>query len=205
MTGMENENQDQPVIQPGAKGVQRQPKGAKKRLGGAGRPKQTKPETWREIQRASEQGVSDEELSRTFGVTRGSIRQHRHREGWVSFTKLSEKVESMRLARDATLGGGGEVERPKTIELMAAGLLERGNAHSLRVFDHVSEKVAKAIKTDVLPIPDSWKTFQIADSIARRAAGLDKPSENASISVNLAMFTAQTGKEAGWTVAESPV
>jgi len=205
MAGMENENQDQPVIQPGAKGVQRQPKGAKKRLGGAGRPKPTKPETWSEIRRASEQGVTDKELERTFGVTRNAIRQHRHREGWVSLMRLEDKIQSMRLATTGAKTEGDGMESGGMVALVAGSLLERGQKYSLRMFDFASKQAEKAMIDD-FEAADTWKKLQIADTLARRAAGLDKNDDKTSVSVNLAMFTAQkSGGETGWTVAESQV
>lgn len=166
------------------------------------------PDGWLDIRRASEMGVDDVTLSQEYGVTRAAIRKRREREGWITAQKLEDQVEAMRAKRSENtiasqvVTGGGKIA-PKALEVAAKSLAERGDAYGLRVFDYASSAVQKAMDQGLLPTPDNWKTVAIADQMARRAAGLDKTSASANVSVNLAMFSSDTSEESrAWREVE---
>jgi hypothetical protein len=157
---------------------------------------------WTEIRRCSEQGMGDVEISERFNVTRSTIRQRRHREKWITPAVVerekivAESSRKMKFINNETVTNGTGMSG---LQVVASSLVQRSQDYSLRVFDATSQAVLSAIKAG-LPIPENWKTLAIADQMARRAAGLDRPDQ-AQVSVNLAMFT---GEGEGWTVSEEP-
>ncbi len=101
----------------------------------------------------------------------------------------------MEIVRNESLGMSRDVL--KASGAVAESLANRGEMHALRVFDFASKATQDAIAKGIIGLPESWKTLQIADTLARRAAGLDKNTDQ-TVSVNLAMF-ANTG---GWTASK---
>lgn len=160
------------------------------------------PIDWTEVQRASEAGVDDETLSQTYGIAKASIRQRRKRGNWLTPRKLMEQAEIEKVkSRCRTMGSGlSRVSHgPSALELTAQNLAQRAESYSLNVFNKVSALAEKGL--DSLPVPDSWKSFQIADTVARRAAGLDKAQQD--VTVNLAMFQHEAGP--AWTAESEPL
>lgn len=154
---------------------------------------------WDEIRKASEQGVDDMRLCEAFeGLTRESIRVRRHREKWLTPAKIEQEA-IIQAARDragkignqsvigVTSVTGGSVTgkmQPSALSVTAETLQDRASAYSLRMFDYASGQVEKAVKAELVPTPDDWKSLDTADRMVRRAAGLDK-ADSQSVTVNL--------------------
>lgn len=156
---------------------------------------------WKEVRSASESGLEDEGLAKHYCITRDAIRQRRKREGWAT----PAAIEREKLIEEARRKGKGlsnssvtGVTDTKAAALVALTLQERAEAYGLHVFGRVSQLATDGL--DLLQAPDSWKTFAIADQIARRAAGMDKP-EAAAVTVNLAMFSED---DSGWRDVSMP-
>lgn len=156
---------------------------------------------WQEIRKASEQGVSDVALEEQYGVPRNAIKQRRFREDWITPAKLAEAAEiaSIKAKRSNRVTDvTGKQKSPSALAVTAENLGEKAAAYSLKVFEAASKLAQKGLKE--LPIPDDWKSFNVADQVVRRAAGLDKPQT--AVQVNLGGFFRPADDE-GCLVIES--
>lgn len=140
-------------------------------------------EGWEQLKKASEMGVKDEVLANEYGVTRDAIRLRRSREKWLTMERVEQHLAERRERMIDT-------ERYKgALEVVAETLQERAEAYSLNTFNKVSALAKKGL--ELLPTPDTWKTFQIADTIARRAAGLDRPQTQINVAIGGAFRSPQ--------------
>lgn len=122
---------------------------------------------WAAIERACTAGMSFQEAERVFGIPSDTIYKRSVRKAWIVPTKIEKIVREVS-------------EREKTMQIVGNTVgqtwAERGEAHRRMVF----EKAYGGLTSAQLPTPKSWKDAEIADKMARRAAGLD----NAETQVN---------------------
>lgn len=93
---------------------------------------------------------------------------------WARRNKWPTKAKTKKLIAKV----GGEVNE-QTAQTIAKTLLARGQAHAEKVFS----KASQACATSKVSAPKNWKDFEIADRVARRAAGMndDQPILNATL------------------------
>lgn len=101
-----------------------------------------------------------EELSEKYGIKMGTLGARCSREKWIetrpegAARKMQQEVESVVL----------EVGKE-----LAKSWVERGESYRRMIF----EKTSKLMEQATLAPPKNWKDADVADKMARRAAGLD--------------------------------
>ena len=138
---------------------------------------------WPVLQVEFSHGVSISELARKYGVSEGTIKARSARHQWITSRPSTHATGVAGLQGDSATGlqptsfsanlahGATSFSANLAHGAQAAGqsLQEAGQAYAARVFKKVSSLVDQAN----LPPPKNWKDAEIADKIARRAAGLD--------------------------------
>lgn len=142
---------------------------------------------WQQVRDAVIAGISYEQVAGEYGVSSGTIRERARHEQWPA----PRRIKKMALAHKEKMNLTQSDKGRKSSEIVALSLAERGEQHALNVFAVTSKVLRRSL--DKLPDPKDWKTAQIVDLMARRAAGLDRP-ETANVSVNLAMFASSPAK-----------
>ena len=143
-------------------------------------------EAWGELRSASEAGVPDETLSEQFQVSRESIRKRRQLEKWITPEKAHQAaaIEKVKRSSIAT----GSISRISQMEsgavaIVGSSLAEIGERHTHRMSKYLEDKLGKALDTDSVPLPSSWKDLNTADTMLRRSLGLDKPQTNIQLNM----------------------
>lgn len=139
---------------------------------------------WAAIEKAAILGVSMEDLSKQFAVGAGTIRKRAWDKQWPIPSKIRRLVEQQREQGNKIKVTDSRSSNAEALKVTAETLQERASAYSLRMFDYASGQVEKAVKAELVPTPDNWKSLDTADRMARRAAGLDK-ADSQSVTVNL--------------------
>lgn len=89
-------------------------------------------------------------------------------------------------AQDVT--GDQGLSRPGlSLEIIAEELAQIAGSHPLTMARHVRDKIAVTVKKDLLPAPSNWREMNQADTILRRAVGLER-SESAGVQVNVGVW-----------------
>lgn len=104
-------------------------------------------------------GLSVKEISRQYGIPEKTVSTKAFKAGWSKVIKESVKTV---VPDDKIL--------EKTADLLESDWRNKGAGHRAHVFKIAHEALKKAS----LPAPRSWKDAQIADNMARKAAGLDE-------------------------------
>jgi hypothetical protein len=151
------------------------------------------PEAWAEVRRASEAGADDESLSRRYGIKQTAIRKRRSTETWMTPERVHAEAVKAKLEDSHKRVATGTISRisqePTTAtEVIGSSIAEMQEVYPLVASRYALQKLQESVTKDLLPAPDSWKTFAAADQILRRNLGLDKPTAE----VNLSLWTAQT-------------
>lgn len=120
---------------------------------------------WEEIKKACCEGMTFAEAGRKFNVKDATIRKRALRKQWPTPHEVGKKAKAIAAQADAT----GKTALELAAVAVAATLAERGEKHREEVF----EKASGALKKAKLKPPRNWKDADIADKMARRAAGLD--------------------------------
>lgn len=137
------------------------------------------PEQWAALKAASIRGVTDDELARAYGVKPITIRVARLRDpAWKAALairtpkKVTPKVTTAHKKASEQLQNVVE----ESLESIAA-------KNPLLLARYVTKKIEKATQNDLVPDIESWKDLNTADSIVRRATGLDKPQAAVQLNV----------------------
>ena len=141
------------------------------------------PLNWDIIRFEYSQGATLEDLSTRHGVAKGTLFARSAREKWSLLRPSPPKgvtLQDMQVSAMAT----------------SKSLSEKGQAYSSRVFD----KISKLVESANLPSPKNWKDLEIADKVARRAAGLDIPENQTTTVLGLSINNTVNG-----VVDENPV
>ena len=121
--------------------------------------------------------MSTNDIAEKFGVNRDTVTTKTWKAGWNKLRKLpdSQPVDK------------GLVE--KVADMLEEDWKSKGSAHRRLVFD----KANSALREANLPAPRTWKDAQIADSMARKAAGLEDSENTKSTIVNVGWLQQTAG------------
>lgn len=136
-------------------------------------------EQWAALKTASIRGVPDDELARAYGVTEAAIRIRRHRDPeWkaVVFNRPGRKATKYVTNRQKQASEQLKEVVEESLETIAQN-------NPLLLARYTFEKIQESVKKDLLPAPSNWKELNTADSIVRRATGLDKPQAAVQLNV----------------------
>lgn len=115
---------------------------------------------WDAIRVAFAHGTSIPELSKRYEISEGTLKARSAREKWVD----------MRPETHATIATDAVLEAAKQgAKVLGKSWAERGEDYRRMVF----EKTSKLMEQATLAPPKNWKDAEVADKMARRAAGLD--------------------------------
>lgn len=123
-------------------------------------------EVWDAVKVSYLAGVSVKEISRQYGIPEKTVSTKAFKAGWSKIIKESVKTV---VPDDKIL--------EKTADLLESEWRSKGAGHRAHVFKIAHEALKKAS----LPAPRSWKDAQIADNMARKAAGLDEERGNTAV------------------------
>jgi hypothetical protein len=159
------------------------------------------PVDWDAIREAAVAGVPFPEIAAKCGFFQKNgkpdttaLRQRCHREQWnvprsivarASVHAKKAKDAHKAILRNPEASGAGVADLiPKesvTVsqggagELVLASLEAISARHPLRMASYLEKKLTRAVDGDTIPEVTSWKDAQTADSMLRKALGLDKP------------------------------
>ncbi len=114
------------------------------------------PIPWEIIERTCIAGMTFMDAAKEFGVKEDTIRKRARRYNWPVSKAIGKAVQKA-------------VQNAEVVDRTAQDWLSKGEAHRAVVFD----KASGAIKKANMRVPQSWKEFDLADRVARRAAGLE--------------------------------
>lgn len=132
---------------------------------------------WASIRRSIEGGADCVQTARVFAVSAKTLQQRARREGWLSPEKVQKTLESGSGAREAFLRLNPQ--NASVIEAVALTLQAKGELHRKIVFEKAHEAVKKAAMGPIV----KWSDLAIADTIARKAAGLESGDSQVNIAV----------------------
>lgn len=116
-------------------------------------------ETWDAVKVSYLAGLSTKEIAQQYGLEEQTVATKVCKAGWNKIIKDSIKT----VVPDNKI-------LEKTADLLEMDWKNKGAGHRAHVFKIAHEALKKAS----LPAPRSWKDAQIADNMARKAAGLDE-------------------------------
>jgi hypothetical protein len=155
-----------------------------------------RPEQWEALKIANIRGVDDPDLARQFGVTEVAIRKRRSRDPvWQAavsdrthykvvkskVAKASERAKSHALSQRDVLN----VTKADSEAISASvngSLVAIRERHPLKMATFLEKKLGQAIENDSIPAPECWRDLNTADTMLRRAVGLDK--QETSVNLN---------------------
>jgi hypothetical protein len=134
-------------------------------------------ETWLAVKTCYLAGMSTNDIADKFGINRDTISIKAWKMGWNKVRKLPDNIAADK----------GLVE--KVADMLEHDWKTKGSAHRRLVF----EKANSALREANLPAPRTWKDAQIADSMARKAAGLEDAENTKSTIVNVGWLQQTAG------------
>lgn len=132
-------------------------------------------ETWDAVKVSYLAGLTPKQIAQQYGLCEQTVSTKVCKAGWNKIIKDSIKTV---VPEENILA--------KTAEILEMDWKTKGAGHRAHVFKMAHE----ALKRSQLPTPRSWKDAQIADNMARKAAGLDEERGNTAV-VNIG-FLQQT-------------
>ena len=127
---------------------------------------------WDVIRLEFSQGVTIGQLVDKYGVAEGTLCSRAKREQWMQLRPQTHAMTAMEAQRMAAKNVG-------------TSLAEKGAAYAARMF----EKMSTLAEAANLPPPKNFKDMEIADRLARRAAGLDTADVQINTVVGIGMDT----------------
>jgi hypothetical protein len=118
------------------------------------------PVNWDAIRIEFAHGVSIPELAKKYDISDGTLKARCSREKWVEMRPEFHAT----IATDAVLDAAKQGAK-----VAAQSWMERGESYRRMIF----EKTSKLMEQATLAPPKNWKDADVADKMARRAAGLD--------------------------------
>ena len=118
------------------------------------------PVNWYAIRIEFAHGVSIPELAKKYDISDGTLKARCSREKWVEMRPEFHAT----IATDAVLDAAKQGAK-----VAAQSWIERGESYRRMIF----EKTSKLMEQATLAPPKNWKDAEVADKMARRAAGLD--------------------------------
>lgn len=122
------------------------------------------PVNWDAIRIEFAHGISIPELARKYSLSQGTLKARSAREKWVDMRPETH-------AKGVATGlQHGILESAKAgAKVVGESWAERGESYRRMIF----EKTSKLMDQATLAPPKNWKDADVADKMARRAAGLD--------------------------------
>lgn len=155
------------------------------------------PDQWTELRRASEAGMSDEDLASAYGVSRGAIRLRRMREQWITPKVLAKEVARQelenrfkRIPSNGVTNSGGVTsetpagETPRALTLTAQTMVQRAQEGTLAAVEMFADAIMRAHQRGGIATPTDGKELMMAMKGARLGAGLDREGTT----INIAAF-----------------
>lgn len=130
---------------------------------------------WTPIRSAVESGLPYAKVSQIFGIPEQTLRKQASRNRWITNTVVQKLTDSGETA--AVTNQSHEAIRAAITETWA----EKG-AKLRRV---MFRKAFNAVKQSSVQTPKNWRDLEIADKLARRAAGLDTADNQVILSFSL--------------------
>ncbi len=121
-------------------------------------------------------GMNPKEIAKRFKLEENTVYTKIGKSGWH---KLKKTAVTQGVTEDAI---------EKIADMLEEDWKEKGATHRSMIYQIAS----KALKTSSLPAPRSWKDAQIADSMARKAIGLDEEKGSNAI-VNIGWMQSTLG------------
>lgn len=134
-------------------------------------------ETWLAVKTCYLSGMSRKDIADRFGINYDTVVTRICKAGWHKLRVLPQSVPVER----------SMVE--KVADMLEEDWKNKGSAHRRLVF----EKANSALREANLPAPRTWKDAQIADSMARKAAGLEDAENTKSTIVNVGWLQQTAG------------
>lgn len=154
------------------------------------------PEQWAEVRRADEQGVDKDTLCRTWGITYNALRQRRHRENWLTPSRVRAEAvaqEAKRKARYLPPATGSRSETGphvttvtadlSALSVTAQNLNDKAHEGSLISASLFLNAIVAAANQGILP-PQNGRELYTAMKGLRHAAGMDKEG----LAINIGAF-----------------
>ena len=135
--------------------------------------------TWEAIKIAVCAGMPVKEAAEQWQVPVQRIYQKISRQNWPTPRRIkdNEELEEAAMALNAKNGNGMDKAILAMKGALAATWAEKGEGYRLMMFDRVTSALQKII----MKPPQNWKDLELADRIARRAAGLKDEQVNNTI------------------------
>ena len=136
------------------------------------KPQKISEKTWRSVEAAVCAGMGYTEAAKRFGIrSPHAIIMRARRNRWPVPSRIKERTRALQLSVKARAEANEEQRdcNEKSIEALAESWQERGEQHRIAAFRAAHNAFLKAC----LPAPETWRELELADRIARRAAGLD--------------------------------
>jgi len=134
-------------------------------------------EIWLAVKTCYLAGMATNDIADKFGIDRGTVSVKAWKAGWSKVRKLPENIPT-----DKSM-----VE--KVADMLESDWKSKGSAHRNMMFS----KANTALREANLPAPRTWKDAQIADQIARKAAGLDEDENKMTAVVNIGWLQETAG------------
>jgi transposase len=134
-------------------------------------------ETWLAVKTCYLSGMSTKDIAERFEINMDTVVTRVCKAGWNKLRVLPESVPVER----------SMVE--KVAEILEDDWKSKGSAHRRMMFS----KANTALREANLPAPRTWKDAQIADQIARKAAGLDEDENKMTAVVNIGWLQETAG------------
>lgn len=142
-------------------------------------------ETWQAVEKAVCAGMGYSEAARRFGVrSPHAIIMRARRNRWPVPSRIVERAHALQrsVTARAAVTEGIRQGNEEVAESLAASWAEKGEQHRALAFGLSHTALAKSKP----PALQTWRDMEIADKMARRAAGLD--SEGATGNTNIFQF-----------------
>ena len=134
---------------------------------------------WVGARSAVESGVPMEKVAARFGIKFHTLRKKAQRQGWITPADVEKAMNQDEPGLSQSLSQASSKEA--RVALLAETWAEKG-AKLRRV---MFKKAFNAVKASTVQSPKNWRDLEIADKLARRAAGLDTADNQVNLSFSV--------------------
>lgn len=158
-------------------------------------PQQIDPAIWAMIEKVVCAGMSFSAAAREYHVSVFAIMQRARRNKWPVGSRIQRRVEALQEARYKAQERYKSYEQARNAnemvtEAIAESWAERGERHRNISFDLASSALRKAARKG-LPVR-TWRDASLADSVARKASGLDHDTSSVTLGLQLVEYRLQS-------------
>ncbi len=130
---------------------------------------------WVPVRSAIESGLPYAKVSQIFGIPEQTLRKQASRNKWITNTVIQKLTES---------GESASVTNQSQAAVRAA-ITETWAEKGAKLRRVMFKKAYNAVKQSAVQTPKNWRDLEIADKLARRAAGLDTADNQVNLSFSL--------------------